>query len=76
MASRWMFAAPCESLTAGFLLVVSTPQASLSPSAAEVSACLWADSRLVGAIVSAVDGEDAGLRLDDLPSSIRYYRRQ
>ncbi|XP_041798828.1 nucleoside diphosphate-linked moiety X motif 17 isoform X3 [Chelmon rostratus] len=45
-------------------------QASLSPSAAEVSACLWADRRLVRAIVSAVDGEDAGLRLDDLPSGV------
>ncbi|XP_041798827.1 nucleoside diphosphate-linked moiety X motif 17 isoform X2 [Chelmon rostratus] len=45
-------------------------EASLSPSAAEVSACLWADRRLVRAIVSAVDGEDAGLRLDDLPSGV------
>ncbi|XP_028986139.1 nucleoside diphosphate-linked moiety X motif 17 isoform X1 [Betta splendens] len=46
-------------------------QASLSPSPAEVSACLWADCRLVRAIVSAVDGEDAEVLLDDLPSSIR-----
>ncbi|KAM9352783.1 nucleoside diphosphate-linked moiety X motif 17 [Symphorus nematophorus] len=45
-------------------------QASLSPSPAEVSACLWAESRLVRAIVSAVDGEDAEVPLDDLPSSI------
>ncbi|XP_076592649.1 m7GpppN-mRNA hydrolase NUDT17 isoform X3 [Chaetodon auriga] len=45
-------------------------QACLSPSAAEVSACVWADARLVRAIVSAVDGEDGGLRLDDLPSSV------
>uniref|UniRef100_UPI0037E9AE1E nucleoside diphosphate-linked moiety X motif 17 isoform X2 n=1 Tax=Semicossyphus pulcher TaxID=241346 RepID=UPI0037E9AE1E len=45
-------------------------QASLSPSPAEVSACLWADRQLVRAIVSAVDGEDAELQLDDLPSSI------
>uniref|UniRef100_A0A3Q0SDU3 Nudix hydrolase domain-containing protein n=1 Tax=Amphilophus citrinellus TaxID=61819 RepID=A0A3Q0SDU3_AMPCI len=43
---------------------------SLRPSPAEVSACLWADSRLVRAIVSAVDGEDAEVRLDDLPDSI------
>lgn len=48
------------------------PQPSLRPSPAEVSACLWADSRLVRAIVSAVDGEDASVQLDDLPSSIRY----
>lgn len=48
-------------------------QASLSPSPAEVSACLWADSRLVRAVVSSVDGEDAEVRLDDLPSSVRYY---
>lgn len=45
-------------------------QDSLRPSSAEVSACLWADRRLVRAIVSAVDGEDAELQLDDLPSSI------
>lgn len=44
-------------------------QASLSPSPAEVSACLWADSQLVRAIVSAVDGESAAVPLDDLPSS-------
>lgn len=53
-------------------LVVSTLQSSLSPSPAEVSACLWADSRLVGAIVSAVDGYDAEVQLEDLPNSIRY----
>lgn len=45
-------------------------QDSLRPSPAEVSACLWADRRLVRAIVSAVDGEDGELQLDDLPSSI------
>lgn len=45
-------------------------QPSLRPSPAEVSACLWAESRLVRAIVSAVDGEDASVQLDDLPSSI------
>ncbi|XP_040899411.1 nucleoside diphosphate-linked moiety X motif 17 isoform X2 [Toxotes jaculatrix] len=45
-------------------------QSSLSPSPAEVSACLWADSRLVRAIVSAVDGEDGEVRLGDLPNSI------
>ncbi|XP_044062759.1 nucleoside diphosphate-linked moiety X motif 17 [Siniperca chuatsi] len=45
-------------------------QASLSPSPAEVSACLWADSRLVRAIVSSADGEDAEVRVDGLPSSI------
>ncbi|XP_070690835.1 nucleoside diphosphate-linked moiety X motif 17 [Pempheris klunzingeri] len=45
-------------------------QASLSPSPAEVSGCLWADSRLVRAVVSSVDGEDTEVRLDGLPSSI------
>ncbi|XP_023126272.1 nucleoside diphosphate-linked moiety X motif 17 [Amphiprion ocellaris] len=45
-------------------------QASLSPSPAEVSACLWADSRLVRSIVSAVDGEDGEVHLDGLPSSV------
>ncbi|XP_022072300.1 nucleoside diphosphate-linked moiety X motif 17 [Acanthochromis polyacanthus] len=45
-------------------------QASLSPSPAEVSACLWADSRLIRSIVSAVDGEDEEVHLDDLPSSV------
>lgn len=45
-------------------------QASLRPSPAEVSACLWADSRLVRAVVSAVDGEDTEVRLHDLPSSV------
>lgn len=45
-------------------------QPSLRPSPAEVSACLWAENRLVRAIVSAVDGEDASVQLDDLPSSI------
>ncbi|XP_041650322.1 nucleoside diphosphate-linked moiety X motif 17 isoform X3 [Cheilinus undulatus] len=45
-------------------------QASLSPSPAEVSACLWADDQLVRAIVSAVDGEDAEVPVDHLPSSV------
>ncbi|XP_008296855.1 nucleoside diphosphate-linked moiety X motif 17 [Stegastes partitus] len=45
-------------------------QASLSPSPAEVSGCLWADSRLVRSIVSAVDGEDGEVCLDDLPISV------
>ncbi|XP_026172448.1 m7GpppN-mRNA hydrolase NUDT17 [Mastacembelus armatus] len=45
-------------------------QTSLSPSPAEVSACVWADSRLVRGIVSAVDGEDAEVRLDELANSI------
>lgn len=42
----------------------------LSPSPAEVSACLWADSRLVRAVVSAVDGEDAEVQPEDVPSNI------
>lgn len=46
-------------------------QSSLSPSPAEVSACLWADGRLVRAAVSAVDGEDGEVLLDQLPASIR-----
>ncbi|KAK5861624.1 hypothetical protein PBY51_017084, partial [Eleginops maclovinus] len=33
-------------------------QASLSPSPAEVSACLWADRRLISAMVSHQDGEN------------------
>ncbi|KAK2845195.1 hypothetical protein Q5P01_011854 [Channa striata] len=45
-------------------------QSSLSPSPAEVSACLWADSRVVRAIVSAVDGEDTEVPVDDLLSSV------
>uniref|UniRef100_A0A671TVE6 m7GpppN-mRNA hydrolase NUDT17 n=1 Tax=Sparus aurata TaxID=8175 RepID=A0A671TVE6_SPAAU len=45
-------------------------QASLSPSPAEVSACLWADSRLVRAIVSAVDGGEGEVPVDGLPGSI------
>ncbi|KAI3360808.1 hypothetical protein L3Q82_012881, partial [Scortum barcoo] len=45
-------------------------QASLSPSPAEVSACLWADSRLVRAVVSSADGEDGEVAVDELPSSI------
>ncbi|XP_047455501.1 nucleoside diphosphate-linked moiety X motif 17 isoform X2 [Mugil cephalus] len=48
-------------------------QAHLSPSPAEVSACVWADSRLVRAVVSAVDGDgdgDGDVPVDDLPSSI------
>ncbi|KAM9309229.1 nucleoside diphosphate-linked moiety X motif 17 isoform 1-T2 [Pholidichthys leucotaenia] len=43
----------------------------LSPSPAEVSACLWADEQLVRAVVSAVDGEDRDVPLDGLPASIR-----
>ncbi|KAL6109866.1 nudt17 [Pungitius sinensis] len=38
-------------------------QASLSPSPAEVSACLWADRRLVGVVVSSVDAEDGHVPL-------------
>lgn len=45
-------------------------QTFLRPSPAEVSACLWADSRLARAVVSAVDGEETELQLDDLQSSI------
>ncbi|XP_068999895.1 nucleoside diphosphate-linked moiety X motif 17 isoform X1 [Embiotoca jacksoni] len=45
-------------------------QAGLSPCPAEVSACLWADRQLVGAVVSAVDGEDGDVPVDGLPSSI------
>lgn len=49
-------------------------QASLSPSPAEVSACVWADSRLVRAIVSAVDGEDAEVGRDGLPSAVSVWQ--
>ncbi|XP_008321202.1 nucleoside diphosphate-linked moiety X motif 17 [Cynoglossus semilaevis] len=52
-------------------------QSSLSPSPAEVSACLWADAGLARAMVSAVDGEDGGLEKDEegvaaekLPTSV------
>ncbi|KAF3692469.1 Nucleoside diphosphate-linked moiety X motif 17 [Channa argus] len=45
-------------------------QSSVSPCPAEVSACLWADIRLVRAIVSAVDGEDTEVPLDDLQTSV------
>ncbi|XP_020512658.2 nucleoside diphosphate-linked moiety X motif 17 isoform X1 [Labrus bergylta] len=45
-------------------------QASLSPSPEEVSACLWADSQLVRAMVTAVDGEDTEVQLEHLPSSV------
>lgn len=45
-------------------------QSSLNVCPAEVSACLWADPHLVGAVVSSVDGEDGEVRLDGLPSSI------
>ncbi|XP_041842925.1 nucleoside diphosphate-linked moiety X motif 17-like isoform X2 [Melanotaenia boesemani] len=45
-------------------------QPSLSPSPAEVSACVWVDSRLARAVVSAMDGEDGEAHLDaELPSS-------
>nr|XP_057909299.1 nucleoside diphosphate-linked moiety X motif 17 isoform X2 [Doryrhamphus excisus] len=40
----------------------------LRPSPAEVSACLWADSRLVGAMVSAVDGQDGEVDVERLPA--------
>ncbi|XP_068179837.1 nucleoside diphosphate-linked moiety X motif 17 isoform X2 [Antennarius striatus] len=45
-------------------------QASLAPCPAEVSACLWADRRLSGAIASAVDGEPLPVGPDDLLSSV------
>ncbi|TNN02020.1 hypothetical protein fugu_009507 [Takifugu bimaculatus] len=45
-------------------------QTSLSPAPCEVSACLWADRKLIRAIVSAVDGEDGDVDLTDLPTSI------
>lgn len=43
----------------------------MNPAPGEVGACLWADRRLIRAIVSAVDGEDGEVDLEDLPSSIR-----
>ncbi|XP_024114175.1 nucleoside diphosphate-linked moiety X motif 17 isoform X3 [Oryzias melastigma] len=46
-------------------------QSSLSPSPAEVSACVWVDSRLARAIVAAVDGEDGEVPVQQLPSSFR-----
>lgn len=52
-------------------MVLLTPQASLSPAPSEVGACLWADRKLIGAVVSAVDGEDGAVDLGDLPSSVR-----
>ncbi|KAM3615270.1 uncharacterized protein V6R79_025763 [Siganus canaliculatus] len=45
-------------------------QASLKPSPAEVSACLWAERPLVVAMASAVDGEDGAVGLDGVPSSV------
>ncbi|KAM8870307.1 nucleoside diphosphate-linked moiety X motif 17 isoform 2-T2 [Spinachia spinachia] len=45
-------------------------QASLSPCPTEVSACLWADRRLVGAVVSSVDGEDGHAPLHHLQGSV------
>lgn len=45
-------------------------QDSVRPSPAEVSACLWADRHLVRAVVSAVDGEDAEVSVDDLPDTV------
>ncbi|XP_034021301.1 nucleoside diphosphate-linked moiety X motif 17-like [Thalassophryne amazonica] len=45
-------------------------QAALRPSPAEVSASLWVDARLVGAVVSAVDCEDAEVQVDELPPSV------
>lgn len=54
-----------------FTLPLWCLQAVLHPSPAEVSACVWADKRLVRAVVSAVDGEDGEVRLEDLPGSVR-----
>nr|XP_040022032.1 nucleoside diphosphate-linked moiety X motif 17 isoform X2 [Gasterosteus aculeatus aculeatus] len=45
-------------------------QASLRPSPAEVSACLWADRQLVGAVVSSVDAEDGHVPLHHLQGSV------
>lgn len=45
-------------------------QPSLRPSPAEVSACLWADGRLVRAVVSAVDGEEGDVPVEELPATI------
>ncbi|XP_031695342.1 m7GpppN-mRNA hydrolase NUDT17 [Anarrhichthys ocellatus] len=45
-------------------------QASLRPFPAEVSACLWADSQLVRAVVSSVDGEDGEVPLDHLQTTV------
>ncbi|KAM3842350.1 nucleoside diphosphate-linked moiety X motif 17-like [Diretmus argenteus] len=45
-------------------------QAGLSPDPSEVSGCLWADARLVRAVVSAVDGEEAEVQLVAMPTSI------
>ncbi|XP_054638306.1 nucleoside diphosphate-linked moiety X motif 17 isoform X2 [Dunckerocampus dactyliophorus] len=43
----------------------------LRPSPTEVSACLWADSRLVSAMVSAVDGQDGEIDVKRLPAVVR-----
>ncbi|XP_063054031.1 nucleoside diphosphate-linked moiety X motif 17 [Engraulis encrasicolus] len=46
-------------------------QACLKPEPAEVSGCLWVDSSLVRAIVSAVDGEEQPVQLpSNLPHTI------
>ncbi|XP_077431224.1 m7GpppN-mRNA hydrolase NUDT17 isoform X2 [Vanacampus margaritifer] len=51
-------------------------QECLRPSPAEVSACLWADVRLAGAMVAAVDGQDGAADVtDDLPASVRCPQR-
>ncbi|RVE63264.1 hypothetical protein OJAV_G00164240 [Oryzias javanicus] len=44
-------------------------QSSLRPSPAEVSACVWVDSRLARAVVAAVDGEDGEVPVEQLPGS-------
>lgn len=45
-------------------------QDSLSPSPAEVSACIWADKPLVRAVVSAMDGEEGEVLMEDVPSTV------
>ncbi|XP_056142676.1 nucleoside diphosphate-linked moiety X motif 17 isoform X2 [Lampris incognitus] len=45
-------------------------QAYLRPEPAEVSGCMWADTALVRAIVSAVDGQDTPVCMEGLPSTI------
>lgn len=75
------FGSPCWTLQFPSLLPLLHLlflQSSLSPSPAEVSACLWADAGLARAMVSAVDGDDGGLEKDEegvaaekLPTSVR-----
>ncbi|XP_051921629.1 nucleoside diphosphate-linked moiety X motif 17 [Hippocampus zosterae] len=45
-------------------------QECLRPSPAEVSACLWADARLAGASVAAVDGQDCSAAETDEPEGL------